>query len=243
MKKIISITSLAMILFVLIIVSCKKTNNSFTTNEKNAALLKKKFGYKSVEEKKDISSNIVLMAGIKKKTTSFQSREFGDLQSKLNLQNATVYTFEDESETVSIPFISNDKENLVVNFIADAENNNYIVTKVCVVSNNVDIEGNGMLEFVFSDIIITNSYVNGEETSSEIKDELSDDMTKLEIDPREIKTQVAGKACSLCQRIKGEAFVDCMTRMYGRICDGFFGCVAWYVQPGVPILAAAVCSC
>ena len=100
-----------------------------------------------------------------------------------------------------------------------------------------------MLEFVFSDIIITNRYENGNEISSEISDESSEDLTKLDLDPQKIKPVVAGKACSLCQRIKGEAFVDCLQRMYVRVCDGFWGCVAWYSNVGVPILAAAVCSC
>lgn len=37
-------------------------------------------------------------------------------------------------------------------------------------------------------------------------------------------------------------FRQCFDDAYDTICDGFWGCVAWYSNPTVPLLAAAYCA-
>ena len=45
------------------------------------------------------------------------------------------------------------------------------------------------------------------------------------------------------QNIVGKsAFRTCFDNAYDTICDGFVGCVAWYSNPTVPLLAAAYCE-
>jgi len=40
----------------------------------------------------------------------------------------------------------------------------------------------------------------------------------------------------------GRTFRECFDQAYNDICDGFIGCVAWYSNPQVPLVAAAYCQ-
>lgn len=47
----------------------------------------------------------------------------------------------------------------------------------------------------------------------------------------------------LCQRKKGESFKDCNARETSEFCDDLISTIAYLVNPEIPILIAALCSC
>lgn len=229
MKKIVFIAATAIIALG-VFIGCKKSNQSPSVEEKNAALLKIRFGFDKVTTHKDISKNPKLISALNL-TPLVQARNLGDLGSQLNLTNATEYDYADGNKVLTIPYLADSKEAFIVTYRVDNVTEDiFELSKVAVVKNHVNEEGTGNLEIVLNDEIIQKSFNFGTEVNFTENPELT---TQL--------TETASK--SLCQRKKGEKFRTCFDRMYDTICDGFWGCAAWYSNPQVPLLAVAVCGC
>lgn len=80
------------------------------------------------------------------------------------------------------------------------------------IENNVDSTGNGIMTITTPTETFDHVFVNGVNTS--------------------VGTTTAGKSC----------FRICFDAAYDRICDGPIGCIAWYTNPQVPVLAIAYCG-
>lgn len=229
MKKIVLIAA-TIIVALGAFIGCKKSNQAHTAEEKNAALLKKRFGFEKVTNHKDISKNVKLISALSL-SPLVQARNLGDLSSELNFTNAIEYDYADGNKVLIIPFLADTRQAFVVTYRLDNVTEDvFDLNKVAVVKNHVDENGTGNLEIVLNDEIIEKSFNFGTEISFTENPELTLQLSETE-------------SRSLCQRKQGEKFRTCFDRMYDTICDGFWGCAAWYSNPQVPLLAVAVCGC
>jgi len=215
-----------------IFIGCKKSNQTPSVEEKNAALLKIRFAFEKVTNHKDITKNTKLISALNL-TPLAQARNLGDLGSQLDLTNAKEYDYADGNKVLTIPYLADTKQAFIVTYRLDNITEDvFELSKVAVVKNHVNEEGTGNLEIVLNDEIIQKSFNFGTEINFTENPELTAQLTPT-----------ASRTSSLCQRRQGELFRTCFDRQYDTICDGFWGCAAWYSNPTVPLLAVAVCGC
>lgn len=211
--------------------SCKREAISIPSESREVSLLKKRFGFNAMFENKDFRNNTKLINGLKLKKVS--SRSYGNFEGLIDLSNVTEFQFDDGTTVLSIPFLSDIKEVLIVSYKDDPTTTvAYDIDKNLVLTNHVDQDGNGSMELVFYDEIIKKSYSFGNEIR---------DTSIIEVSPEIANND--NKTAGFCQLLPNETFRHCFDRMYDTICDDFWGCIAWHTQPQVPILAAIVCKC
>lgn len=87
------------------------------------------------------------------------------------------------------------------------------ILKLLIIKNDVDVKGNGIMTVTTPSESFTHSFKDGKNQST---------------------GNIASKAKS--------CFRTCFDNAYDTICDGFVGCVAWYTNPGVAVMAAAYCE-
>jgi hypothetical protein len=162
--------------------------------------------------------------------SNLTARTVDSLAQELDYTKVTEITLLDSSVVYSIPFLSDAQESLVV------KGSNYThidsVDRIIIIKNHIGkVSGSGAIEIWKSDEHFSETYSSGVLTSYGSYITPSPELSTLR------------SSLSFCQRQHGETFRHCFDRMYDTVCDGFWGCVAWYAYPEIPIIAAVMCSC
>ncbi|MCL2596767.1 MAG: hypothetical protein FWD66_03730 [Paludibacter sp.] len=110
-------------------------------------------------------------------------------------------------------------------------NGKFVTTKVIKLTNNLDKLGTGSLEV--TNLATSERFVielkNGTINVASSEDLISDDPGTI--------------LFSLCQKQPGETFKQCFKRVSDDFCDDFVSTVAYYTNPSIPIMIAAMCTC
>lgn len=223
----------------IVYVSCKKNDISSspvlekTSTEKVYALMQKRFGFKTAEFDKNESQNSKLIQALVdnkfvqenviKNGSSAGSVNDAEkiILSQLNFKSVSKFIWNNGNISFSIPFSSNAKENFIVTFNS-TRNNDFLLKRLSILINNVNnLSGNGDLEQIVE--------VNGKSERIKTIFSLGKKISETSTLPN---SQVATK----------NPFQTCLDTVYNDICDGFWGCMAWYTNPGVPVAAIAYCT-
>lgn len=180
------------------------------SNEDINKIFKSKYGFEKVEYSLNESKNFELLNSLNINEFLLSKMKVSDLQ----FSSVTKITWKDGVKTLEIK----DKKNPNKFITFSIQGNDYKkLLNLIVVNNNVDMKGNGTINFSLLTSNYTYTFTDGKITNED-----------------ENGSNSAGKTKS--------CFRTCFDNAYDDICDGFLGCVAWHTNPGVPIAAAAYCS-
>lgn len=211
------IKSSLLFLTFLIIFSCTKKESEITEN--NIVL-------NEINVEKLLS---VKLGILKLKNESINLSLFNINQKNYDLSNHVLYTTEFSNEKILIiPEIANSNNYALFKFTDD--NGKYTIDKELVMYFGLDCEGNGIIEInnITDNAYFTSTYINGISVDG-------DDLNSLnELDPI---------AKGFCQRLANETFRNCFKRLEDHICDDMLGTFAWYTNPQIALLVAAMCNC
>lgn len=110
--------------------------------------------------------------------------------------------------------------------------NGYEVVKELTVKIDLDSNGDGKIEVTNLDeqISFRSHFINGKIIGEKVSK--SNNINKA-----------VAKKTTLCQRERNETFKQCFERETDEFCTDFTSTVAYYTNPGIPVLIAALCSC
>ena len=120
--------------------------------------------------------------------------------------------------------------NILYSYKGNLIGDKFYIEKQIELTSNLDNNGNGsiVIKNLNENIEFEVYYEKGEIVKSEIINVLDNSYHQTK---------------KLCQREGSETFKQCFNRESDEFCDDFVSTVAYYTNPEIPVIIAALCTC